>query len=102
MPIYELTLQAESDIRDIIRYTLERHGEKQALCYKNALQKKFCAIAERAVHSRPLSERFPQIQVSRCEHHYIFYVHPESKPPRIIAVLHERMDLLTRLANRLN
>ncbi len=39
MPIYELTLQAESDIRDIIRYTLERHGEKQALCYKNAMQK---------------------------------------------------------------
>ena len=80
MPLYELTSQAESDIRGIIRYTLERHGEKQALRYKNALQERFCAIAERAVHARPLSKRYSQVLVIRCEHHYIFYIHPEGGP----------------------
>jgi hypothetical protein len=34
MLLYELTSQAESDIRSIIRYTLEQHGEKQAFHYK--------------------------------------------------------------------
>lgn len=101
MPLYELTSQAESEIRDIIRYTFEQHGKKQALRYKNALQERFCAIAERAVHARPLSERYSQILVTRCEHHYIFYIHPEGKTPRIIALLHERMDMLTRLKDRL-
>lgn len=101
MPLYELTSQAESDIRGIIRYTLEQHGEKQAFRYKNVLQERFCAIAERAVHARPLSERYSQVLVTRCEHHYIFYIHPEGKTPRIIAILHERMDVLTRLKDRL-
>lgn len=101
MPVYELTPQAESDIRDIIRYTLERHGETQALRYNKAMEKRFCEIAEKAAPSRAFSDRLPQVLVARCEHHYIFYSHPEGKPPRIIAVLHERMDIVSRLKNRL-
>ncbi len=101
MPLYELTSQAESDIRGIIRYTLEQHGEKQAFRYKNALLEQFRAIAESAIHARPLSERYPQVMVTRCEHHYIFYIHPAGKTPRIIAILHERMDMLARLKDRL-
>jgi toxin ParE1/3/4 len=101
MLLYELTSQAESDIRSIIRYTLEQHGEKQAFHYKNALQERFSAIAERNVHSRSLSERYSQVLVTRCEHHYIFYIHPEGNKPRIIAIFHERMDMLTRLKERL-
>jgi toxin ParE1/3/4 len=40
-------------------------------------------------------------QVTRCEHHYVFYLPPEGQKPRIIAVLHENMDLLARLEDRL-
>jgi hypothetical protein len=39
--------------------------------------------------------------VSHCEHHFIFYLHPEGQKPRILAVFHENMDVLVRLAERL-
>ncbi|MBP1149524.1 MULTISPECIES: type II toxin-antitoxin system RelE/ParE family toxin [unclassified Methylocaldum] len=98
---YELTAPAEEDLREIARYTLEQWRQRQALRYAGLLDKHLREIAARTVPSRSFSERYPQVRVSRCEHHYIFYIHPEEKPPRIIAVLHERMETLTRLKSRL-
>ena len=99
---YELTRFAEEDIKEIARYTIEKWGENQSLQYVALLDNRFCEIAEKTAYSRTFSKRFPQILVSRCEHHYIFYLHPEGKPPRIIAVLHERMNMLARLEDRLD
>jgi toxin ParE1/3/4 len=101
MQPYELTASAQADLKDIARYTIAKWGKKQSLHYADLLEMRFREIASRTAYSRALSHRYPQILVSRCEHHYIFYVHPEGKPPRIIAVLHEKMDLLARLKNRL-
>jgi len=98
---YKLTLLAEEDIKGIARYTLKHWGKKQSMHYAGILGKYFRNIASGDVHSRSFSENFPQVKVSHCEHHYIFYIHPDKKPPVIIAVLHERMDLLVRLRNRL-
>jgi plasmid stabilization system protein ParE len=71
------------------------------LQYASLLETRFLEIASRAAFSRPVSERYPQIQVIRCEHHYVFYIHSEGKAPCIIAVLHERMDMLAKLKDRL-
>ena len=101
MLLYELTGPAEEDLKDIARYTLTEWGKKQSLHYAALLEKRFCEIAARTAISRSFSDRAPQVLVSRCEHHYIFYIHPEKKSPRIIAILHERMDMLKRLKNRL-
>ena len=46
-------------------------------------------------------ERYPRLEISRCEHHYVFYLHPDDQPSQIIAVLHKKIDVLTRLKNRL-
>ena len=102
MLLYELTGPAQEDLKDIARYTLTEWGEKQSLHYAELLEKSFCEIAARTVYSRPFSNRYPQVLVSRCEHHYIFYIHPERKTPCIIAILHERMAMLERLKNRLD
>ena len=102
MLLYELTDSAQEDLKDIARYTLTEWGEKQSLHYAALLEKRFCEIAARTAYSRPFSNRFPQVLVSRCEHHYIFYIHPERTPPRIIAILHERMSMLKRLKKRLD
>lgn len=99
---YLLTPSAEDDLKDIARYTLKRWGKKQSLNYASLLQTRFLEIADRTAFSRCFSERYPQIQVTRCEHHYIFYIHPEGKRPCIIAVLHERMDKVAKLENRLD
>lgn len=99
---YELTLSAQEDLKEIARHTLTKWGKKQSLHYAELLEKRFREIATRTVHSRTFSNRYPQVLVSRCEHHYVFYIHSEEKPPRIIAVLHERMNMLTWLKNRLD
>lgn len=100
MPLYELTADAESDLREIARYTIDQWGMRQAINYANLLEKAFESIANKQLASRTFSDRYPQVRVARCEHHYVFFLRPEQGKPRIIAVLHERMDMLARLAER--
>ena len=102
MRTFELTLPAEQDLKEIARYTLTKWGRKQSLHYAGLLENRFREIAARAAHSRSFSERYPQVRVSRCEHHYIFHIYPKEKPPCIIAVLHEKMAVLNWLKNRID
>jgi len=98
---YELTKDAEADLEGIARYTIEEWGEAQAENYFGKISQCFKKIANERVASRTFSEKFPDAQVVRCEHHYIFYIHPAGEKPIIFAVLHERMDMLARLKDRL-
>lgn len=99
---YELTPAAKEDVRGIWLYTAAQWGERQADRYAGLLEAGFRKIASRRAVSRAFSQRYPHVRVTRCEHHYIFYVHPDGQPPRILAVLHEQMDLVARLRERLS
>jgi toxin ParE1/3/4 len=101
-PAYDLTRAARQDIRGIWVYTAEQWGERQADRYTGRLETCFGRIAEGRARSQSFSERYPQVRVTRCEHHYVFYVQPEGQKPLIIAVLHERMDMLARIGARLS
>jgi toxin ParE1/3/4 len=102
MPPYELTPAAEADLEEIAEYTLREWGVEQQMRYAELLEAGFRHIADGSTISRQFSERYPQVLVTRCEHHYVFYIMPEGITiPRIIAVLHKRMDMLARLRNRL-
>lgn len=98
---YHLTSDAESDLKEILRYTLEKWGRAQALRYAESLDRCFVEIATKSRKSRTLRHSHPALHVTRCEHHYVFYLRSERQPPQIIAVLHERMDMLQRLKDRL-
>ena len=102
MQAYKLTVSAEMDLKEIARYTLRKWGKKQSLHYAKLLEEGFLRIVSRSAFSRTFSDKYPEVYVSQCENHYIFYIHPENKPPCIIAVLHERMDMLAWLKKRLN
>jgi toxin ParE1/3/4 len=99
---YDITPAARHDIRGIWVYTAEQWGERQADRYMGRLETCFQGLAEGRTRSRSSSDPFPQVRVTRCQHHYVFYVHPEGQKPLVIAVLHERMDMLARLAERLS
>ena len=99
---YELTPAAEADLRDIARYTLRQWGVRQQRRYARLLEACFRGIAEGSIRARDFSEQYPQVLVTRCQHHYVFFLHPEGQKPHIIAALHERMDLLTRIGERLS
>jgi toxin ParE1/3/4 len=98
---YTLTPAAEGDLREIARYTRRQWGEAQSRRYARTLAACFRRLAAGEVVQHTFSDRFPDLFVTRCEHHYIFYLLPEEHKPRILAVLHERMDLLARLRDRL-
>ena len=99
MPRYELSSLAEHDLTEIALYTRKTWGEAQSLHYATLLEACFECIADGTQHTRPVSARHPDVFVCHCEHHYVFYI--ENKIPYIIAVLHEKMDMLQRLNKRL-
>ena len=99
---YELTPAAEADLREVARYTLRQWGARQQRRYARQLETCFRGIADGSLRSRDFSERYPQVRVTRCQYHYIFHLHAEGQKPRIFAVLHERMDLLARIGERLS
>ena len=101
MPAYDLTPEAKQDIRGVWLYTAERWGEPQADRYTGLLEACFRRIAGKRARSKVFSERYPQAQVARCEHHYVFFLRPEGQKPVIFAVLYERMDMLARIGARL-
>jgi len=99
---YALTRLAEEDLKDIARYTLKQWGKQQSVHYASLLGNHFRAVASGSVRSHAVSAVNPLLKVSRCEHHYVFYLSRDKQVPVIIAVLHERMDMLQRLKNRLD
>ncbi len=101
MLLYELTPDADEDIENIAKYTLTQWGKKQAKKYLGEMEERFLQIANREIISRKFSDVYPQVLVTRYQYHYIFYLHPEGEKPLIIAVLHERMDFVSRLKQRL-
>ena len=100
MPDYELTPDAEVDLHDIALYTLKTWGLAQMGRYEAALESNLKGIGVGETLSRPVFEHRSDIRVSRCEHHYVFVQMPEDDVPLIVAVLHEKMDLLVRLRER--
>lgn len=99
---YVLTASAEADLRSIIRYTRGQWGDQQVRRYiaKLTLGIKRLALADGGY--RKLTEIHSDLRVSRCEHHYVFCLERVDAPALIIAIFHEKMDLMTRLADRLN
>ncbi len=99
---YELIPAAEADLREIARYTRQQWGEAESRHYAQLLTSCFQKIADGEIVSRSFSTLFPELLVTRCEHHFIFYLHPEVQKPEIIAVLHEPMDMIARIRYRLS
>lgn len=102
MTAYILTAEAESDLRSVIRYTRAQWNAGQVRHYVSALERGMENLAEGRVPFKDLSALYPALRMARCHHHYIFCLPQEDAPALIVAILHERMDLMRRLADRLN
>lgn len=97
---YRLTPGAESDLWEVARYTLQTWGEAQQRRYEAGLIKCFATLADGSASARhPFPHRQDVLQI-RCQHHYVFAVDTPGEPVTIVAVLHENMDLMTRLLDR--
>ena len=84
-----LSLQAEQDLADILRYTMDRWGEKQQEKYQESLDR-----AIRSIEKSPDIGRYKSLYAMyflNVERHVIAYKVIE-KEIFIVRVLHQRMD----------
>ncbi len=102
MIAYTLTKAAETDLRAIIRYTRNQWGEAQVRRYIATLEQGIARLAAGEGAFKDMSALFPALRMARCAHHYVFCLPRETAPALIVAIFHERMNLMTRLSSRLN
>lgn len=98
---YELTKDAEKDLREVARYTLDRWGSGQFKAYRTGLEKAFSDLAANPSSGHLLSDSFPCVRVKRYQYHYIFYLFKADRKVVIIGVIHERRDFVGRLSDRI-
>jgi plasmid stabilization system protein ParE len=99
---YVLTKGAADDLRGISRYTAETWGEAQRRAYVQQLQEAASEVAEGRSVFRDWGAVLPGLRVKATGSHYIFCLSRPGRPALILAILHERMDLITRLKRRLD
>lgn len=102
MTAYMLTDAAEADMRGIIRYTRKQWGDKQVRSYIAKLEKGIARLAASQGAFKDMSALYPALRMACCEHHYVFCLPRENAPALVVAIFHEHMDLMTRLAARFN
>ena len=59
------------------------------------------SLATGSTLCKDMSPLHPGLRMMRCEHHYIFCLPRDEAPALVVAILHERMNLMMRLADRL-
>lgn len=99
MPSYDITLAAETGLRDIWRYTYKTWGFDRAEKYFDQIEACCEAVGDGRARSRVFEGLQEGVHIHRCEHHFIVWL--AGTRPVIIAILHERMDFVRRLKSRL-
>lgn len=94
---FRFTETAREDLIAIWLYGFETWGEEQADRYQDNLQACCERIAAGLAHTKCVPG-MANVKLHRCRHHYLFFI--PGDPVLIIAVLHERMDLIRRLRER--
>lgn len=99
-PLYVLTRGAEEDLRSIVRYTVQ-WGQRQCRVYIAELEARIEALARGQGVFKDMSALLPGLRVAACARHLIFLMPRTDAPAPVLAILHERMDILARLSSRL-
>ena len=68
MQSYDLTLAAETDLRDIWRYTYKTWGPEQADKYFDQIEACCEAVGDRRARSKALDGLQEGVHIHRCEH----------------------------------
>ena len=99
---YEISVDAENDLREVARYNVNKWGKEALTKYRSGLKNRFIEIGENSIAKRIFSDKFPNLFVTKYRYHYIFYIAENTEKPIIIGVIHERRDIVNHLSERLN
>ena len=98
---YVVSKGAAADLRDIAKYTLANWGEAQCRSYIAELERAPEALAKGEGVFKDMGSLLPGLRMAACGKHFVFCMVQAEAPPVILAVLHERMNLMVRLQGRL-
>jgi len=101
MTPYVLTKEAEKDLKEIARYTMKNYGAEKLRIYRGKIKTKLTDIAKGEVTLHSFSKKISQVLVTKCEHHFIFYITENHEKPVIIGIIHETRDIISHIKNRL-
>lgn len=96
-----LAPEADADLEGIFDYTTRNWGPNQAFKYLSQLNECAEALAAGKARVKKLPGRFAGMVMMKCQHHFILGRLRKDRPAEILAVFHEKMDLMTRLVERL-
>jgi toxin ParE1/3/4 len=99
---YVLTRSAQADLQEIVRYTEREWGTAQCQAYVERLETTATELALGQGLFRQRDDLLPGLRVRLAGHHYIFCLPQTEGPAAVLAILHENMDLITRLKERLD
>ena len=92
MPRYDVTQLALADLRDIVRYTMETWGRRQARLYREELELGVQKLALSPGLGRVRADVAPSVRSFPIARHVAFYVESEGGIT-VLRVLHPAMDV---------
>ncbi len=101
MALFREAQASLEDWKGIVEYTLDKHGEKQTRKYMRGLQDCMEAMAVSEGHYKDMQVQSHTVRVKHCQKHYIFGILQDGEPMLVLAIFHERMELMKRLKKRL-
>lgn len=97
MAKFRFTNNAVNDLTRIWDYTIEIWSEKQAEKYYRIIIGACTKISEKPQIGKEYNEIFPELKGKKVSMHIIFYREMEDQSVEIIRILHEKMDLKSKL-----
>lgn len=101
MTLYNQSLAAEDDWREMVKYTANNHGEAQVTIYTRKLLTCMDTMANGQGVHKDLKIAHHKIRIKHCQKHYIVGVLKKSAPLLIIGIFYERMDLIRHVKKRI-
>lgn len=99
MPGFILSIEAESDLKEIYKYSFKRYGEQQADRYIGAFEETFRLLADNPLLCRERREFVPPVRIHHHGRHIVVYIENDEKFILIVRVLHDSMDVENHLSD---
>ncbi len=97
MANYKLTNKAVQDLKQIWNYTFDNWSENQADKYYNEIIKHCSKVAANPTDGKQYENLLSGLRGSKVNKHIIFYRQVGKNEIEVERILHQRMDLKTRL-----
>ena len=98
---FEYALEAQTELAEIVRYTAQQRGAAQAKEYAGQIDDGAADLAIGKGVYKDWDAVLSGLRVKAVGSHFIFCVIRPGKPALVLAILHQRMDLMARLKGRL-